>query len=169
MRALTLLHPLAWAMLAVGCGSAAVLPDGGDLTDDGSSPGSDGAIDADVTCADECDDPDAGRSLGDDCNALLDQCGAGLTCTYGPGATLEGICRAIGPLGEGEQCGVDGGGTPECGEAMACGPLPLSSGVPPYYCQIMCDVDDPLERCTLDQSCERFSLDEPRLGFCYDP
>lgn len=162
----------------VSCESAVIgsaVFDGG-VSHDGGADGS--VVDADVTCANECEYPDAGRSLGVDCNALLDQCGAGLTCGYGTsegnprGVTLDGVCRLLGPLGEGDVC-VDednmGPGTPGCGEAMGCGPLPRSIGRCPCFCQIMCDVDDPLKRCTLDQTCEPISLAEPRLGYCCTP
>lgn len=141
-----------------------------------------GASDASVMCADGCKNTDgggwknpdadgknpgadAGRAVGEDCNVFLDQCGDDLTCGFGSGGSPDGRCRLIGPSDEGDLCG-DEGGTSECGAQMACGPFYFDGAWPPYYCQVLCDVDEPLARCTLDQSCDRWSLSEPRLGFC---
>lgn len=105
------------------------------------------------------DAPTGDLPLDAECVPLADRCAPGLTCRLRGSST--GRCRPIGPQLAGDACAAED----ECGQYMACVP----DAAMDLRCFLICEVANPLIRCSVNQTCVEFPQPGTPTGLCFPP
>lgn len=111
-------------------------PDAGAQAEDGrvdvTGDGAAGAPDAQISCLDTCELPDAGGlSYNEECDPIAQNCKPDLTCR--PWDNDRSLCRPVGNLSVGDDCSTDG--HDGCGVAQVCN----YEGTGTFVCRSICD------------------------------
>lgn len=155
-------------MAAIGCGVTGpetlgddAEPDGGDgdASGDGDAPGGeDGGVSLDGGASNDSGD---GLPEWASCNVLADECASGLTCRL---VDFQGAgrCHQVGDVPAGGFCDdpFTTMAISDCGAAMAC------YNQPDGECIVICDMQNPMVRCAVDETCSGPLISDTNIGLC---